>query len=317
MSAIPLKPDLAISLATATAILARAGRDAAVVALSLLHGGEISAVCELVLSDASALVLKIYPDSMSWKMRKEARLLDLVRDRLPVPAPRLLLADGARDLVGLDYILISKLAGELLGPLEPRLSDEQRHSAFAQVGRLSHAFHHIPMEAFGYIGPEGIWTAHATNRAYLTLQFDRKLTEFKSRGGEAALAARVARHVAEHSDLFAQCQTPVLCHNDLHPGNVLALVEEGAVRLTGVVDFEGALAGDPLKDVAKALYYLKDRERRAFLAGYGPIARDDVEPTLALYRLLFSLELWCWHAQFGAGDKLAPLVDDVERLLAR
>jgi aminoglycoside phosphotransferase (APT) family kinase protein len=45
-------------------------------------------------------------------------------------------------------------------------------------------------------------------------------------------------------------------HNDLHAGNVLAEIAEGGVRLSGVLDFEGALAGDPLMDVAKALYYL-------------------------------------------------------------
>jgi hygromycin-B 7''-O-kinase len=46
----------------------------------------------------------------------------------------------------------------------------------------------------------------------------------------------------------------VLCHNDLHAGNLPATVGKGDLQLTGVLDFEGALSGDPLMDVAKALY---------------------------------------------------------------
>jgi hypothetical protein len=37
-----------------------------------------------------------------------------------------------------------------------------------QIGQVLREFHRIPMEAFGYIGSKGIWTAHSTNRAYLT-----------------------------------------------------------------------------------------------------------------------------------------------------
>ena len=96
MSPIVIKPDLAIDLATAGAVVARTGVDGQIAAISLLYGGEISAVYELALAGGlPPLVLKIYPDSMSWKMRKEARMLDLVRDRLPVPAPRLHLADAS------------------------------------------------------------------------------------------------------------------------------------------------------------------------------------------------------------------------------
>ena len=129
------------------------------------------------------------------------------------------------------------------------------------------------------------------------------------------LALRIARHVEACSGLFEACAAPVLCHNDLHPGNILARADDDTVTLTGVVDFEGALAGDPLKDVAKALYYLSAGQREAFLEGYGPMTRTEVGATLDIYRLLFSLELWCWYAQFDATDKLAPLIADMELLL--
>ena len=216
-------------------------------------------------------------------------------------------------LLGLNFTLMTKLDGSILGQMETSLASEQRFSAYAQIGGLLREFHRIPMEAFGYIGPSGIWTAHPTNRVYLTHQFQRKLKEFTERGGDAGLARKVAGHSAERAALFGACTHAVLCHNDLHAGNLLATVTNESIRLTGVLDFEGALAGDPLMDVAKALYYLDAESRRALLQGYGAMDREHWSQTLDLYHLYFVLELWCWMAQIGNQQPLQQLALDLER----
>jgi aminoglycoside phosphotransferase (APT) family kinase protein len=202
---------------------------------------------------------------------------------------------------------MTKLDGSVLGAMESTLAPAQRASAYTQIGRLLFDFHRIPMDAFGYIGPKGIWSAHPTNRAYLTHQFERKLAEFGERGGDVGLAERIKAHVAERAGLFDACTQPVLCHNDLHAGNLLATVTEADLQLTGVLDFEGALSGDPLMDVAKALYYLDDDCRRAVLDGYGAMGRNHRSETLALYHLYFVLELWCWMVQIGRTQQLPKL----------
>ena len=91
---------------------------------------------------------------------------------------------------------------------------------------------------------------------------------------------------------------------------------QGAVRLSGVLDFEGALAGDPLMDVAKALYYLNEQARSALLEGYGEMGRRQPSQTLDFYHLYFVLELWCWMAQIGNNKALEKLALDLERLSA-
>jgi aminoglycoside phosphotransferase (APT) family kinase protein len=123
-------------------------------------------------------MLKVYPDDLHWKMQKEVTVVGLVQDRLSVPTPRILLADDSKTLLGLNFIVMTKLDGSILGQLERTLASEQRVSAYAQIGQLLREFHRIPMETFGYIGPKGIWTAHSSNHVYLTHQFQRKLKEF-------------------------------------------------------------------------------------------------------------------------------------------
>jgi hygromycin-B 7''-O-kinase len=154
-------------------------------------------------------------------------------------------------------------------------------------------------------------------RDYLSRQFDRKLKEFADRGGAASLAQRVAAYFSKRAYLLRECSRPVLCHNDLHAGNVLAQITEGGVRLSGVLDFEGALAGDhPLMDLAKALYYLNAEARNAVLEGYGDTGRQHWSQTLDLYHLYFVLELWCWMAQIGNHQPLDKLALDLEHFSA-
>jgi aminoglycoside phosphotransferase (APT) family kinase protein len=304
-----LKPDLQVSVPTAQSIVDQVVPDCAVATVSRLHGGEIAAVYEIAFIDGAhlPLVLKVYPDDLHWKMQKEVTVTGLIQDRLSVPAPRILLADDSKRLLGLNFNLMRKLDGSILGQLEKTLPSDQLGAAYAQIGQLLREFHHIPMEAFGYFGAKGIWTAHCTNHDYLTHQFQRKLSEFTERGGDAGLAQRVAGHVSERAQLFKGCSQAVLCHNDLHAGNLLAMIGNGGLRLTGVLDFEGALAGDPLMDVAKAVYYLDHECTHALLGGYGALDREHGPETLELYHLYFVLELWCWMAQIGQKERLDGL----------
>jgi aminoglycoside phosphotransferase (APT) family kinase protein len=313
--AVKLKPDLQLSVGTAQAIVDQAASEQTVAMVSRLHGGEIAAVYEIAFVNPTqpSLVLKVYPDELHWKMQKEITVIGLIQDRLSLPVPRILFADSSKRLLGLNFTLMTKLDGSILGQMESTLPLAQRLSAHAQIGRLLREFHRIPMQAFGYIGPKGIWTAHPTNRLYLTHQFQSKLAEFTERGGDAGLAGQVAKALAGRTELLDACRQAVLCHNDLHAGNLLAAVTNGALRLTGVLDFEGALAGDPLMDVAKALYYLDAESRRALLQGYGAIEREHGSQTLDLYHLYFVLELWCWMARIGNAKPLEQLALDLER----
>lgn len=308
-----IRPDLRVPVATAQAIVDGVLPGHTVAAVSEIHGGEIAATYEIAFGGAEQpVILKVYPDSLHWKMQKEVTVASLIQARLSVPVPRVLLADDSKRLLGLNFILMTKLAGSILAGFESTLTNGQRVSAYRQIGLLLREFHRIPMEAFGYIGASGILTAHSTNHAYLSFQFDRKLKEFTDRGGAVRLAQRIAAHVSRRVDLLRECSHPMLCHNDLHAGNLLAEITKGDVRLSGVLDFEGALAGDPLMDVAKALYYLDAAARDALLEGYGDTGRQHWQQTLDLYHLYFVLELWCWMAQIGNQQPLGRLAMDLE-----
>jgi aminoglycoside phosphotransferase (APT) family kinase protein len=149
----------------------------------------------------------------------------------------------------------------------------------------------------------------------MTDQFARRLRDFADLGGDPGLARALTRYVARYRDRFAACAAPVLCHNDFHDGNVL--VSRTGPQVTGYVDVEGAIAADPLLDLARTDYYaLRDdpARRAAFLDGYGPLPPDSAE-RIAIYQLHHALELWNWAARTGKPADQSRALADIELMV--
>ena len=197
-----VKPDIAVSPAQAQTIVDRLGAGQTVARISKLQGGAIGAIYEIgLIGWRASLVLKVYPESLHWKMQKEVNVCALLSGRLGVPVPRVLLADDTKSVIGLNFVLMNKLDGAVLRTLEPALPDTELFSAYSQMGQVLRQIHRISMPGFGYIGPNGIWTAHASNRAYMSSQFETKLAEFAERGGDPALGDRLRAVVIERAVL--------------------------------------------------------------------------------------------------------------------
>ena len=310
--AVFLKPDLAISQAQAQAIVDRAAPGRRVQHLSPLLSGEIGAVFEIALADAPPLILKVYPEALHWKMRKEVLVAGLLDGRTSVPVPRILLADDSKSLIALNFAVMTRLDGENVLRLERQFDRSQVIAIYEQMGSALREIHRIAMDSFGYIGIDGVVTPFASNRAYMLSQFERKLGGFDQFGGNPALATRLRDYVERSSGLLDGCTRPSLCHYDFHTGNVLAVGD----RLTGIVDLENAIAGDPLMDLAKTLAYSvrdDDTKRAALLAGYGPIDRADWQETLRLYQFYGAIELWAWWIQIGDRQRADSLLPDLEK----
>jgi aminoglycoside phosphotransferase (APT) family kinase protein len=87
-------------------------------------------------------------------------------------------------------------------------------------------------------------------------------------------------------------------------------------RVSGLLDFENVVAGDPLLDLAKAYCYSRRRSEAALGAlveGYGEL-RDGWRDAVDLYVLYHWIELWDWFASVGTTEPLAGLAEEMRRL---
>jgi aminoglycoside phosphotransferase (APT) family kinase protein len=242
--------------------------------------------------EVGSSIIKTYADEWRWKLVKELYVYGLLDAHdVDVPVARVLRYDDVT-------LSLEKLPGSRPDP-------DEFLALAPKIGALLREFHRVTFSAFGYLGTHGIVDAHATNAAYMRFQFDKKLREFEELGGDASLGGAIAAHVGEREHLLAGCECAVLCHNDCHAGNVL--VDGG--RITGLLDVENALAGDPLLDLAKAHCYAPGSSEvtlAALVEGYGPV-RDDWRDAVDLYVVYHLLELWDWFAFLGAAEPLAGI----------
>jgi hypothetical protein len=51
---------------------------------------------------------------------------------------------------------MTKLEGTIVAELEPALTADALLSSYAQTAQLLRELHRLPLDAFGYIGPDGI-----------------------------------------------------------------------------------------------------------------------------------------------------------------
>ena len=247
-----------------------------------------------------SLVVKVYTGESRWKQAKEVHVYSLLAGVGGVPS--VTHVDTAHGVT-----VMTRVPGS---PLADAPADAM-WDLYRQLGEVQAALHKITQPAFGYLTTEVLDPA-PHNTAYMTRQFEVKLAEFLARGGSPEIHRLARDRVAERSGLFGSCAGPVLCHNDLHEGNVLV---DGS-RVTGFVDVENAIAADPLMDVAKTIQYELTRSPvkvAGLLAGYGPLPADGLA-RIALYRLYHALELWDWFAEIGNTGPLDSIAEDIREL---
>ena len=111
-----------------------------------------------------AFVLKVYPEALQWKMRKEILVARLLDGRLGVPTPHILLADDSKGLIDLNFLVMNRFDGQSVIRWEPTLNPSDCHAIYAQMGRVLRDIHGIAIDSFGYIGPDGVVAPSNSNR---------------------------------------------------------------------------------------------------------------------------------------------------------
>ncbi|RAG81349.1 aminoglycoside phosphotransferase family protein [Streptacidiphilus pinicola] len=296
--------------------------DAEVVEVVPRTGGRLSAVYEVRCEDpAQGVILKVYAPEWTWKQAKEVHVYGMLAGLGSLPVPSVLHHTEQAGPEGGAVTVLSLLEGRPLSEAAEaaeELDGTRIASLYREMGSVLATIHQLGQEAYGYL-TDRILEPSLDNGSYMRRQFAKKLAEFKALGGDGRLHDAVARRVARDGALFDTCERAVLCHNDLHEGNVLVARRAVGWELTGVIDVENAIAADPLIDLAKTDSYSLGRgepERRALLEGYGPLP-DDAAERLHLYRLYHALELWDWFRSIGTVGPLDGIADDIARLAER
>ena len=291
----------------------------AIAAYQRLGGGTYNTGLQVRLEDGRDLVVKISPPSSAPRLSYEAGLLateaDYFRRTLPlgVPVPQVL-ALGAGAFPGRYHLAVTKLPGGPCYGLPAATDGPARAPLRRQLGRAVAQAHQARCEGFGYMFERD--QLRATNWPDAFSRIMGALLDDAARFGTdlPRPAEEIRALVGAHRGALAEVQRPVLVHWDLWDGNVLVEDTDAGPVLTGLVDAERALHGDPVLEFPSlSVFNQQAGDPRFvinddFLSGYsevaGPLEVDEaLRLRLALYRAYLYLVMLVEVTPRGIGGQ--------------
>ena len=218
-------------------------------------------------------------------MAQEPKLHALLRAETTVPVAEILAYDDSRNLLDRDYLLMERLPGQPL--TEVRLTAELMDWVLEQVGVYLAQMHSLVADGYGYLGAHHPMEPQPTWREAFAIMWNKLLDDVVACGGYTPDEANGLRQLLESYRTHFDRMVPAsLLHMDVWSQNILV---DGAGRVTGLVDLDRALWGDPEIEFA-VLDYCGISEP-AFWRGYGD-ARDRSVPAQirARFYLLYEVQ---------------------------
>jgi aminoglycoside phosphotransferase (APT) family kinase protein len=273
-------------------------------AITELKDGWFNVAYCVRLADGRDVILKIAPpqhaEVMTYEqnlMRTEVNMMRLVSHNPVIPVPAIYYFDTRQDLCDSDYFFMEKIAGDNLDHIKATLSPQEKSQIDAQGGVIIREINNVTGTYFGYDGNPDLQAAtwrDAFIRIITTLLEDGKRKHVPY-FGYSADAIHQAIH--KHAPALDAVQIPRLVHWDAWDGNLF--VQHG--KITGIIDFERALWGDPLMEVLFRPVTTDDATCTDALKGYGKteFSQDEVQ-RCHLYTLYLGLimHIECYYRHY-------------------
>lgn len=272
-----------------------------------LTDGMYNAAYRITLTDGQQAVLKVAPPDQvkvlryeHHVMQAEVETLRLVRAHTTVPVPEIIAYDPSRRLLANDYFLMSFVPGVGLHKLRQQLTADEQRLIDWRTGEYLRQINALSSPHFGYVAQP------ASPCAPWREVFCQMLAQVLQDGHDAAVAlpipyAELAERLQPFYAVLDEVTQPLLVHWDLWDGNIM--IDPATKTITGLLDFERALWGDPLMEVNFGAFGVNP----ALLAGYGCDLL--AAPGAQTRRTLYNIYLWlimlieCTYRQYATDDQ--------------
>jgi aminoglycoside phosphotransferase (APT) family kinase protein len=311
--------DVSVPLDALRAVVAPVGR---AVSAERLTGGLFATTYRVHLDDGRRVVVKTAPTGTDRLLshehdllRAEALVYELAHPR-GIAVPRVLRTDWSRAHLPGDALVVTHLDGV---PLDGAgLEGDAATTARRGVGAAMAQLHAIERAPFGYPGKPAF--GGSTWREAFGRMVEALLAD-ADRWGVTLPADEIRRALVRHGAALEDVTRPSLVHTDLWPGNVF--VDPASGRLTGVIDPERAVFGDPLVDVVGCDPFGRSQDDATLLGGYAEAAGAPLDvdspsarARLALYRLWLAIVMTVERVPRDYQGDWVPGYDaEVERML--
>lgn len=251
---------------------------------SELSDGWANSAYSIELQDGRKIVLKARPPEGIRFMRCEVDLMKTEVEAMrrlssigQLPIPHIYAYDTSCEILPVEYFIMEHLEGKPYNQLKSEMPDEQREAIDRQLGEFNRLINEVKGPGFGFYArpTDRSWRDAFAEMIYGVIE-DGKDVGLSMPIAYEELEQLIERNL-EHLDAVTE---PRLLHWDLWDGNVF--IKDGQV--SGIIDFERAIWGDPLMEH----YFSHFNPSDAFREGYGWFP---TEPSQIARRKLYDLYL--------------------------
>jgi len=256
--------------------------------INRIIAGEVNEVYGVTTQDNKDVIVRISRQAKN-NFETEEKVIRLAR-MAGVPAPKVLLIEEASSgPQNLTFCVEGKIEGEPLLSLMGSMDKSAFKSIASEAGEILSKIHGIVVDKYG---PQDGSRFFETWGDYIFNIEKRRLgitTAANLMGIESGLISESFKLLWENKEMF-QINKAHLLHGDFSPKHIL--IADGHV--TGILDFEDAKGGDPVRDLARLNFFYGDSFPIEWLkAGYQnkDIFDKNFDLKMKLYRLHLGLDL--------------------------
>lgn len=257
--------------------------------------GASNAIYFVAMADREQYVLRVSPIGQGDLVEQELWALNQAR-ALGVPVPTVVFSDTTQSEYPAPYMIMRRLPGE--PAFRATLTPQEQSRVLTRLGRHLRTIHSIPIAGFGYLeSRDGVYVGRSASWwSYVWEEGISRQAKLPPTLLPPSLAASIKRSF-EHIGAESALDRGVLLHGDYQFKNIL--VEDNQV--TGILDFENLLVGDPVFDFCALHYWSNDPATalQSLLHGYGAFLPERTFlRRLYLYEILLAIEILWWEHHF-------------------
>lgn len=265
-----------------------------------LTEGYFNIAYRISFSKGHSCILKIAPPknvrTMSYEkniIASEVYAMNLVSRKSTLPVAKVLFYDESSSLCSSPYFFMEELEGSSFSSQQERLPEEVKKQIRIHSGKLNREINQITGDTFGYMGNEdlqgGSWffvfsqiVAYALkDAAYMSVDLNIPTSQIN----ELLILSK---------PFFEPVTVPCLVHWDLWDGNIF--VKDN--KISGLIDWERCLWGDPLMEVGFRTY----GSHEDFRFGYGKETLSQEELIRCLWYDIYTLLLVAQECDYRKYD---------------
>jgi len=218
------------------------------------------------------VVLKVAPSSnehtLTYEediMKREVKVYHILSNH-KLPVRKVLCSNFNKDIISSDYYIMEFIEGDNLFGNEHIDKD----IVYNQLMEYMAVIHNVKMDHFGY---DNLQVFHPTmSETYLTMMNNLFIDLTNIHQELPDYLEELMIIVKEKATLLDNCIEPHLLHFDLWEGNVLVKNNE----ITGLLDAERSLNGDPIMDFVTLNINIFDEENKKYIDVYNQYAAQKI-----------------------------------------